>query len=241
VALRDQQKRNFMATLLLSLGVPMLLAGDEFGHSQGGNNNAYCQDNDITWLNWETIRPEDEALRTFVRFLIRFRRQHRVFSRPRFFRGEVVSEAGLKDITWVTPAGVDATDEDWGNHVALSLGYVLDGAAGEFFTTGGQRDIDESFLVMMNAYYGDLDFHFPQLPAPLVWEALVDTAEPTGLAKGGRLWLPGESYNLRAHSFALFINRAPAPQPLREVEAEGTTDFGGFDDDRPWDGDASPA
>ncbi len=114
----------------------------------------------------------------------------------------------------MTQAGVEATDEDWGNHVALSLGYVLCGAAGEFYTRGGQRDIDESFLVMMNAYYDDLPFHFPHLPTPLVWEALVDTAEPTGLAAGGRLWQPGESYPLRAHSFALFINRAPAFPPI---------------------------
>src|SRR5205823_5050688 len=158
VSLRDQQKRNLLATLLLSLGVPMLLAGDEFGHTQGGNNNAYCLDNEISWLEWENIRPEDEALREFVRYLVHVRRQHRVFSRPRFFRGEVVSEAGLKDITWVTPDGIEVTGEYWGNESALSLGYVLGGAAGEFYTRGGQRDIDESFLVMMNAYYGDLDF-----------------------------------------------------------------------------------
>ena len=210
VALRDRQKRNLMATVLLSLGVPMLLAGDEFGHSQAGNSNAYCQDNEISWLDWQKIRPEDEALRRFVRHLIQLRRRHRVFSRPRYLRGAVVSEAGLKDITWVTQAGVEKTAEDWGNSVALSLGYVLCGAAGEFFTPGGQRDIDESFLVMMNAYYGDLDFHFPDLPTPLVWEVLVDTAEPTGLAQGGRRWMAGESYRLRGHSFALFINRAPA-------------------------------
>jgi glycogen operon protein len=222
LALRDQQKRNFMATVLLSLGVPMLLAGDEFGHSQAGNNNAYCQDNEITWLDWEKIRPEDEALRTFVRTLIGLRRQHRVFSRPRFFRGEVVSEAGLKDITWVTPHGVEPTMADWGNPVALSLGYVLCGAAGEFYTPGGQRDIDESFLVMLNAYYGDLDFHIPHLPMPLVWEALVDTAEPSGLAASGRLWKPGEAYRLRGHSFALFINRAPEPGAAAEI-AIGTT------------------
>jgi len=210
--LRDRQKRNMLATLLLSLGVPMLLAGDEFGRSQRGNSNAYCQDNEISWLDWERIRPEDEAFRDFVRYLTGLRRQHRVFSRPRFFRGEVVSEAGLKDITWVTQAGLEATDYDWGNHVALSLGYVLGGAAGEFYTKGGQRDIDESFLVMLNAYYDDLPFHFPHLPTPLLWEALVDTAEPTGRAQGGRLWHAGESYRLRAHSFALFINRAPASQ-----------------------------
>jgi len=210
LALRDRQRRNLMATLLLSLGVPMLLAGDEFGHTQRGNNNAYCQDNDITWLDWQNIRPEDEALRRFVQTLIRLRRRHRVFSRPRFFRGEVVSEAGLKDITWVTPAGVEATGEDWGNSVALSLGYVLCGAAGEFYTRGGQRDIDESFLVMLNAYYGDLDFRFPLLPSLQGWQALVDTAEPTGLVEDDRQWRPGESYRLRGHSFALFIHRAAA-------------------------------
>jgi isoamylase len=220
IGLRDQQKRNLLATLLLSLGVPMLLAGDEIGHTQGGNNNAYCQDNDISWLEWQELRPEDEALREFVRHLVRLRRQHRVFSRPRFFRGEVVSEAGLKDITWVTPDGVEVTGEYWGNQSALSLGYVLGGAAGEFFTRGGQRDIDESFLVMMNAYYGDLDFRFPRLPTRMVWEALVDTAEPTGTAKDGRLWQPGESYPLRGHSFALFINRAPADAPIARAQEE---------------------
>jgi isoamylase len=220
IGLRDQQKRNLLATLLLSLGVPMLLAGDEIGHTQGGNNNAYCQDNDISWLEWQELRPEDEALREFVRYLVRLRRQHRVFSRPRFFRGEVVSEAGLKDITWVTPEGVEVTGEYWGNESALSLGYVLGGAAGEFFTRGGQRDIDESFLVMMNAYYGDLDFRFPRLPTRMVWEALVDTAEPTGIAKDERLWQPGETYPLQGHSFALFINRAPADAPIARAQEE---------------------
>jgi isoamylase len=143
-----------------------------------------------------------------------------VFSRPRFFRGEMLSEAGLKDITWVTPAGDEATDEDWGNPVALSLGYVLGGAAGEFYTRGGQRDIDESFLVMINAYYGDLDFHIPRLPVALEWEALIDTAEPSGLAPSGRLWKPGEAYQLRGHSFALLINRAPAVPSTAAASSE---------------------
>ena len=208
-ALRDRQKRNLLATMLLSLGVPMLLAGDEFGRTQSGNNNAYCQDNEISWFNWEHIRPEDEDLRRFVRYLVHLRRRHRVFSRPRFLRGEVLSEAGVKDITWVTPSGKEAAAEDWNNPVALSLGYVLSGAAGEFFTPGGQRDIDESFLVMINAYYEDLDFHIPLLAAPLSWEPLVDTSLPTGLVADRTLYAPGEVYRLQAHSFALFINRAP--------------------------------
>jgi len=100
---------------------------------------------------------------------------------------------------------------------------VLCGAAGEFYTPGGQRDIDESFLVILNAYYGDLDFQFPHLPVPLEWEALVDTAEPTGLAEGGRLWKPGEAYKLRGHSFALFINRAPEPAPRAELAIDAAS------------------
>jgi isoamylase len=222
VALRDRQKRNLFATLLLSLGVPMLLAGDEIGRTQRGNNNAYCQDNEISWFDWENIRPEDQELRRFVRYLIHLRRRHRVFSRPRFFRGEMLSEGGVKDITWVTPSGAEATTNDWNNPVALTLGYVLSGAAGEFVTPGGQRDIDESFLVMMNAYHEDLDFRIPSLATPMSWEPLVDTAQPTGRVTGGTLYAPGEVYRLQAHSFALFINRAPRqelPQGLVSVSS----------------------
>jgi isoamylase len=212
VALRERQKRNLLATLLLSLGVPMLLAGDEMGRSQQGNNNAYNQDSEVSWVDWSRLRPEDKELRRFVSYLIRLRRSHRVFSRPRFFRGEVLSEAGVKDITWLTPAGKEAVAEDWSNSFARSLAYVLSGAAGEFFTHGGQRDIDESFLVMMNAYFEDLDFSFPQLAAVMSWEPLVDTAEPTGHVAANRVYEAGETYRLRARSLALFINRAPRPE-----------------------------
>ncbi len=223
-ALRDQQKRNMLACLLLSLGVPMLLAGDEIGRSQRGNNNAYCQDNEISWTDWTNIRPADQELRRFVSYLIHLRRRHRVFSRPRFFRGEVLSEGGVKDITWFTPSGQEATTEDWNNPVALSLAYVLSGAAGEFFTPGGQRDIDENFLVMMNAYYGDLEFHIPSLATPMLWQPLVDTSRPSGLAEDQRTYAPGAVYNLKAHSFALFVDIAgrgavAAPQALAEAAA----------------------
>ncbi len=222
VTLRDRQKRNMMASLLLSLGVPMLVAGDEMGRTQQGNNNAYCQDNEISWADWENLRSEDEELRRFVSYLIHLRRRHRVFSRPRFFRGEVLSEAGVKDITWFTPAGEEAKNEDWNNPVALSLGYMLSGAAGEFFTPGGQRDIDESFLVMMNAYYGDLNFRIPKLAAPMSWEPLVDTSRLSGRVEDGRTYAPGEAYHLQAHSFALFINRAPrADAPAARPETVG--------------------
>src|SRR5262249_15399954 len=191
-----------------------------------GNNNAYCQDSPVSWTDWANIRPEDGALQRFVSYLVHLRRRHRVFSRPRFFRGEVVSAEGLKDITWVTPDGAEATEEDWRNPFAGSLGYVLGGAAGEFFTPGGQRDIDESFLVLMNAYYEDLEFRIPQLAVTMAWQALVDTAESTGLVRDRKLWTPQQVYPLRAHSFVLFINRAAG---VDQRAANGTeTEIKGF-------------
>ena len=223
IGLRDQQKRNFLATLLLSLGVPMLLMGDEIGHSQQGNNNAYCQDTPLSWVDWDAIRAEDENLRAFVQFLIHLRRRHGVFSRPRFFRGEAVSAAGLKDITWLTPEGREPSEEDWHNPHALCLGYVLGGAAGEFYTQGGQRDIDESFLVMLNAYHGDIDFHFPRLSVVMQWQQLIDTSLPTGISGNGRLFSADETFPLRGRSFAVFINRAterPAPAPSGVIETQ---------------------
>jgi glycogen operon protein len=218
IDLRDRQKRNLLATLLLSLGVPMLLAGDEIGRTQRGNNNAYCHDNEISWVDWEHVRPEDEELAWFVRYLIHLRRRHRVFSRPRFLRGEVLSEAGVKDITWIMPSGKEATTEDWNNPAGLALGYILSGAAGEFFTPGGQRDMDDSFLVMMNAQSEELDFRFPVLASTMSWEPLVDTAEPTGRAIEPRLYGPGAIYRLQAQSFALFIDRAPRSASQRRTQ-----------------------
>jgi glycogen operon protein len=178
------------------------------GRTQGGNNNAYCQDSDVSWTDWENVRTEDQQLRAFVGELIRLRRRHRVFSRTRFFRGEVVSADGLKDITWVTPDGREMDDEDWQNGFAQCLGYVLNGAAGEFFTTGGQRDIDESFLVMLNAYHEGVEFTFPDLPVMMEWQALLDTDRPTGLAGDERRYRNGDRVALSGRSMALFINRS---------------------------------
>ena len=133
----------------------------------------------------------------------------------------MLSEAGVKDITWITPSGGEATAEDWSNPVALSLGYVLSGAAGEFFTPGGQRDIDESFLVMMNAYHGELDFRIPSLAAPMSWEPLVDTARADGTRRRRQSSTRRARFiGCRPHSFALFINRAPRPEMPPKLDSD---------------------
>jgi len=217
IALRRRQQRNFLATLVLSLGVPMLLAGDELGRTQNGNNNAYCQNNSTSYLDWERADAADETLRRFAAALIALRRSHPVFSRSRFFRGQVCSPEGLKDITWLTPEGREPRQEDWQNPHALCLGYVLCGAAGDFPTAFGRRNPDESFLVLLNAYHDDIAFRMPELPGPLSWRTLVDTVEESGFPTHDRIYHPNDSFTLRGRSFALFIEAGAPPQ--RQVVA----------------------
>jgi isoamylase len=206
LALRRRQKRNLMATLLLSLGVPMLLAGDEIGRSQRGNNNAYCQDNELSWQDWDAIGEPERRFQHFVEFLIRLRRAHRVFARPHFFRG-VEQSGGLKDITWVTPEGREFIAEDWQKPYAKCMGYLLNGRAGEYVRgPTGQRDVDTSFLVLINAHHEDIEFQAPATPALMRWEAVIDTAEETGLAPPGIEIDPDRPFLLKARSLVLFSN-----------------------------------
>lgn len=210
VALRDRLKRNHLATLILSLGVPMLLAGDEMGRSQNGNNNAYCQDNELSWTQWEDLRPEDLRLQEFVRRVIALRRQHRVFSRPGFFRGRRMAADGLKDITWLAPSGDEQTEQDWNNGMARCFGWVLGGAAGEYYTTGGQRDIDDTFMVLMNAHHEAVDFCMPKMTAHLRWELLIDTALDGGFADQPTFFDSTDCFTIQGRSMALLVNRAQA-------------------------------
>src|SRR4029453_7228258 len=124
IALREQQKRNFLATLFLSQGVPMLLGGDEIGRTQGGNNNGYCQDNEISWYDWGAV---DTKLHAFVRRLIRLRRSHPIFRRRRWFEGLAIHGAEVEDICWFTPEGVEMADSDWQVGYARSFAGLLTG------------------------------------------------------------------------------------------------------------------
>ena len=132
IALRERHVRNLLATLLLSQGVPMLVAGDEIGRTQGGNNNAYCQDNEVSWIDWDAV---DGDLRAFATRLLQLRREHVVFRRSRFFLGQTIVGTGVKDIVWLRPDGAEMTPEDWQNPGAKCACFMLSGEAGQTHRT----------------------------------------------------------------------------------------------------------
>ncbi|HSV29780.1 MAG TPA: glycogen debranching protein GlgX, partial [Candidatus Omnitrophota bacterium] len=179
--LRRQQMRNLIATLFLSQGTPMLLAGDEFARSQGGNNNAYCQDSDVGWIDWNNI---DTETLEFVRALIRLRRDHPVFRRPRFFEGRRVPGCSLKDITWVTPEGSEMTQADWTLPYARSMGFILGGESCACDSPTGRQEPDDTFLVLMNAYTEIIFYTLPPAVLSKGWEVVVDTARPQPVSPG---------------------------------------------------------
>ena len=179
-ALREQQKRNFLTTLLLSQGVPMILHGDEFGRTQRGNNNAYCQDNEISWMDWR-LAVEHEVQLTFTRKLTGFRKEHPVFRRRRFFDGKPVPHVAgeaLPDIAWFTPAAALMTETDWETAYAKSLTVFVNGDAIPSPDRRGQPVRDDSFLLLFNADANDLEFRLPDEEYGQRWEAVIDTTDP---------------------------------------------------------------
>ncbi|HEY3569794.1 MAG TPA: glycogen debranching protein GlgX [Thermoanaerobaculia bacterium] len=174
-ALRARQQRNFLATLFLSQGIPMLLGGDEMGRTQEGNNNAYCQDNEISWLDWETV---DEGLLRFTARLIAFRREHPVFRRRRWFLGTRIRGEGVRDIGWFRPDGELMSDEDWSHGFAKSLGVFLNGDAIPSLDPRGGRVTDDSFHLLFNAHHEPLPFRLPNRPEwGERWEKVLDTSD----------------------------------------------------------------
>ncbi|MBW7851879.1 MAG: glycogen debranching protein GlgX [Rhodospirillales bacterium] len=201
--LRARQVRNFLASLLLSQGVPMLLAGDEMGRTQLGNNNAYCQDNELGWIDWLQV---DSQLLNYTRSLIRLRREHPIFRRARFFKGGPLPGADLKDITWITPEGREMTHQDWMLPYARSLSFILGGDGGEFSVRSGQVETDDTFLVMLNAHHDTIDHVLPRAGAGRAWKLLIDTAAVDRVVDGCLVEC-GEKYPLHAHSMAVLVAR----------------------------------
>jgi len=194
LALRARQKRNFLTTLLLSQGVPMLLAGDEMGRTQQGNNNAYCQDNEISWVNWAVHDEGDQALVDYVRTLIALRADHPVFRRRRFFSGQALrgGRQRLRDIAWFTPTGQEMTGEDWDAGFAKSLTVFLNGQAISEPDRRGERIADDSFLLLFNASEHDLVFAIPPRRYGSRWTTVLDTALPRAELEGASTVKPGD-------------------------------------------------
>jgi glycogen operon protein len=174
LALRAQRSRAMLCTLLLSFGVPMLLGGDELGRTQGGNNNAYCQDNEISWVDWSAV---DAGLLAFTRDLVALRRSHPVLRRHRYLTGVEAAELG-----WFTPAGTPMTQADWADGNALALGVYLDGSDAPDTGPDGQPLLDDDFLVLVNGWWEPLEFTIGECRPGLAWRAEIDTFDPAAVA-----------------------------------------------------------
>jgi glycogen operon protein len=203
-SLRQRQKRNFLATLLLSQGIPMLLAGDEIGRTQHGNNNAYCQDNETSWIDWAAIDEEGRDTIEFVRRMIEFRRDHIVFHRHRFFMGAHRHSNAIKDITWLLPNGREREEGDWDDGRDLCLAFVLSGAAhGYHLTAAGVPESDQTFLVV--AWAGDSPLSFT-LPGPRWaerWEPVMNTL--SGFLDRPQRYAAGESIEIAPRSLSIYV------------------------------------
>ena len=203
LALRSRQTRNFLATLALSLGVPMLLGGDEMGRTQAGNNNAYCQDNEISWYDWEAV---DTDLLAWTRAVLEIRRNHPVFRRRRFFQGRPLrtfdTDPGLADIGWFRPDGRLMTDSDWGVGYAKSLGVLLNGSSPSDPDRHGRRVADSSFYLAFNAWEEPLQFRLPGPKWGGPWCVVVDASDKKPVNQSS-LVQAGKPVQLLGHHFVM--------------------------------------
>ena len=191
-----------LATLLLSQGVPMLCGGDEMGRTQKGNNNAYCQDSEISWIDWK-LNKHQLALVAFTKSLIQLRQHHPVFRRRRFFQGRRIRGAEVKDISWFRPDGKEMTDEDWVKGYVRCLGVRLAGHAIEEKDSRGRPVQDETFLMLLNAHHEPRPFILPAHKPGVRWQPVLDTTVTRTHEKTVTLLKGGLQYDLDARSLAL--------------------------------------
>jgi glycogen operon protein len=199
LTLRARQSRAMLATLLLSFGVPMMLGGDELGRTQQGNNNAYCQDNEISWVDWS---QPDTQLQDFASRLVSFRKQHPVFRRRRFLAGAEASE-----LRWFTPGGTEMTDGDWSDASALAIALYLNGSDDPDRAADGTPLLDDDFLVLVNAWWEPLEFVLPRTRERAAWQVEVDTYDrtpPAGSAAAVRD--AGDRVAVRPRSLVVLCN-----------------------------------
>jgi glycogen operon protein len=214
--------RSFLATLAFSQGVPMLAHGDELGRTQGGNNNAYAQDNEITWVNWE-LTEEQKKLNAFMRKLLALRQAHPVLRRRHFFRGAPVSGSDQKDVTWIRPDGRELADVDWRSPDARVLGMLIDGAATDEVDERGHAVCGDTLLLVLNAGDTPVSFTLPSLSGEAkMWVIMVDTARDEVAVGNGM-----QAVDVEAHALMLLrygtdrrgpASEEPSRQPLSVVE-----------------------
>ncbi len=200
-ALREQMKRNFLASLAFSLGIPMITAGDELGRSQGGNNNAYCQDNEAFWVNWELDQTK-ESLLAFTRKVLAMRHEYKVLQRKSFFKGQPICEAGIKDVTWLRADGDELTQHDWHDRERGLLGMLLHGYEDETYKEDG-IGAPETLLLVFNADNRSWRWRLPVVPEAGTWIWRVDTARADSLCET----ITGKTIKVAARALALLEYR----------------------------------
>jgi glycogen operon protein len=206
IKLRARQIRNFIVTLMLSQGVPMLTAGDEIGKTQGGNNNAYAQDNEISWLDWK-LDVERERLFAYVSEVVAFRRRHPVFRRPRFFRGERVAGSDLPDIAWFRVDGREMQGSDWNQPERAVIGLLLSGEALDWRDAKGDNVLDDTFLILLNGSHDDVTFTFPSAEWGQKWACRIDTSQD--IMSDGATLEAGARLSMPSHSLVVFKRTEP--------------------------------
>ena len=214
-SLRRRQQRNFLTMLFLSQGVPMLLGGDEFGRTQKGNNNAYCQDNEISWLNWQRNEKQNRLFE-FTKKLIEFRREHAVFRRPKFFQGRRVRGGEIKDVMWFNPGGNEMSDEEWNSPFVRCLGMLISGDAVDLVDAQGEPVRDDTFLLLINAHQEPIPFVLPG-EEHLEWEQILETTNEDGFLKEPKKFSSGDDVDLKGRATYLFkLSRGEQPRARQE-------------------------
>ena len=212
-ALRRRQQRNYLTTLFLSQGVPMLCGGDEYGRTQNGNNNAYCQDNELSWLSWERT-AEQQRQEDFTARLIHFRHQHPIFRRPKFFQGRKIRGTEAKDLLWFTADGSEMTDEQWNRSFIRCLGVVLVGFAEDVRDYYGKPIHDDTFMLLFNAHHEPVKFLVPGR-RKVIWERVIDTEDEAGFLAKPTAHHSGEEVELVPRSVSVFKLSAGSQEEAR--------------------------
>jgi isoamylase len=201
--------------LFVSQGVPMLLGGDEFGRTQNGNNNAYCQDNEISWLNWQRDEKQNRLLE-FIKKLIQLRREHPVLRRPKFFQGKRVPGGETKDVMWFNPGGNEMSEKEWNSPFVRCLGMLISGDAADLVDAYGEPMRDDTFLLMINAHHEPIPFVLPG-EEHLEWEQILDTTSEDGFLKQPRKFSSGDDVDLGGRTTFLFkLSQGEQPRARHE-------------------------